>query len=150
MPNVMVALPNIGGANAQRRKVWLTLTTWLPCSNAVMTRKPLKFAGVPQTGEPISDASGSSSPYCEDMWRTYCYLTSFSDCRYVPQLQRYSPTKLSDRAEMAIFGDFFGSCISSEPLQQVSDLRLKFALKPRHVWKYARHQSATAEIRRDK
>jgi len=33
----------------------------------------------------------------------------------VPQLRRYSPTKLSDGAEMSIFGDFFGSCICSEP-----------------------------------
>jgi len=26
-----------------------------------------------------------------------------SDCRYVPQLRRYSPTKLCDGAQMAIF-----------------------------------------------
>jgi len=39
----------------------------------------------------------------------------FSDCRYVPQLRRYSPTKLCDGAEIAIFGDFFVSCIFSEP-----------------------------------
>ena len=31
----------------------------------------------------------------------------FSDCRYMPQLRRYSPTKLCDGAEMAIFDDFF-------------------------------------------
>jgi len=30
-------------------------------------------------------------------------------------LRRYSPTKLCDGAQMAIFGDFFGSCIFSEP-----------------------------------
>ena len=36
MPNVMAALPNIGGAlcSSQRRKVWLTPTTPVPCSNA--------------------------------------------------------------------------------------------------------------------
>ena len=28
---------------------------------------------------------------------------------------KYSSTKLSDGAQMAIFGDFFASCISSEP-----------------------------------
>jgi len=39
----------------------------------------------------------------------------FSDCRYVPELRRYSPTKLCDGAQMAIFGDFFASCICSEP-----------------------------------
>jgi len=28
---------------------------------------------------------GRSSPYCEEVWRRYCCLTSFfSDCRYVP------------------------------------------------------------------
>jgi len=33
----------------------------------------------------------------------------------MPYLQRYSPTKLCDSAKMAIFGDFLGSCICSEP-----------------------------------
>jgi len=39
----------------------------------------------------------------------------FSDCRCMPYLRRYSPRKLCDGAHMAIFGDFFGSCIFSEP-----------------------------------
>ena len=39
----------------------------------------------------------------------------FSDCRYVPYLQIYSPTTLCDGAQMAIFGDFFASCVFSEP-----------------------------------
>jgi len=42
----------------QRRKVWLTPTTRVACSNAVKTRNPLKLARVPQTNEPISAASG--------------------------------------------------------------------------------------------
>jgi len=61
MPNVMATLPNIGGALApyvQRCKIWLTLTTRVPHSNAVKMQNPLKFAGVPQTGKPISAASG--------------------------------------------------------------------------------------------
>jgi len=33
-------------------------------------------------------------------------------------------------------------------VQQVSDLHLKFAVRPHHVWKYGRHPSAAAEIRR--
>jgi len=50
MPNVMAALPNTGGAlfNAA---VWLY-------SNAAKTRNLLKIAGVPQTNEMISAASG--------------------------------------------------------------------------------------------
>jgi len=56
--NVMVALPNIGGvlSSIQRRKVWLTPTITVPCSNAAKTRKPLKCAGVPQTRQQISAA----------------------------------------------------------------------------------------------
>jgi len=37
MPNVMAALPNIGGAlwpSAQRLKVWLLPAAGVPCSNA--------------------------------------------------------------------------------------------------------------------
>ena len=50
MPNVMAALPNIGDALCQRRKV--------PCSHAAKPRNPLKFAGVAQTTGPILAASG--------------------------------------------------------------------------------------------
>jgi len=39
--------------------VWLTTTTRVPCSNAAKTGKQLKFAGLPQTNEPISAVSGT-------------------------------------------------------------------------------------------
>jgi len=58
MPNAMAALLNIGGTSVQHRKVWLTPTTGVPCSNAAKKRHPLKLAGVPQTTGPISAASG--------------------------------------------------------------------------------------------
>jgi len=35
-------------------------------------------------------------------------------------------------------------------MQQVSDLHLKFALRPHRVWKYGRHPICGAEIRREK
>jgi len=38
--------------------VWLTPTTRVPCSNAAKTQNPLKFAGVTQTNETTSTASG--------------------------------------------------------------------------------------------
>ena len=57
MPNVMAALSNIGGALCSMRKVWLTPTTRVLCSNAVKTRKPLKFARLPQTRQQISAVS---------------------------------------------------------------------------------------------
>ena len=43
--------------SVQRRKVWLTRTTIVPCSNAAKTRNPLKVAGVPQTRQQISAVS---------------------------------------------------------------------------------------------
>ena len=42
----------------QRRKVWLTPTTRMPCSNAAKRRNQLRLGGVPQTTRPISAASG--------------------------------------------------------------------------------------------
>ena len=49
------------------------------------TRTPLKFAGVyPKPANRSRPLVGRSSPYCEGMWRRYCCLTIFSDCRYVP------------------------------------------------------------------
>jgi len=83
---------------------------------------------------------GRSSPYCEDMWSTYCCLTSFFPivdmclscrdiarqiCAMVPRWQ-FLATSLRPM-------------FSASSVQQVSDLHLKFALRPHHVWKYGRH-----------
>jgi len=60
MPNVMAALPNIGGAlcSTPQTKVWLMPTTIVLSSNAAKRRNRLKFAGVLQTRQQISAASG--------------------------------------------------------------------------------------------
>jgi len=58
MPNVMVALPNIGGALCSPPQSLADLHYYMPCSNAAKTRKPLKVAGVPQTPKTISAAGG--------------------------------------------------------------------------------------------
>jgi len=57
MPNVMAALPNIGGALCLTPQSLADATTRVPCSNAANTRNPLKFAGVPQTRQQISAVS---------------------------------------------------------------------------------------------
>ena len=104
MPNVMVALPNIGGTLVRCRKVWLTPTTRVPCSNAAKTRKPLKFAGVPQTRQQISAVSTPKFTrlrgHVEEVSMSNKF---FPDCRYMSQLRRHNSTKLSDGAKMAIF-----------------------------------------------
>jgi len=60
MPNVTVALPNIGGAlcSTPQNLVDAHYYMYMPCSNTAKTRKPLKVAGVPQTPETISATSG--------------------------------------------------------------------------------------------
>jgi len=80
MPNVMAALPNIGGALS------------------------LKFVGVPQTPEPISAVSGPKFTILSGHVEEVLLLNKFfSDCRYMAYLRRNGPTKLCDSAEMAIF-----------------------------------------------
>ena len=82
MPNLMAALPNIGGAYVQRRKVWLMPTTRLPCSNAAETRNALKFAWVPQTRQQISAASKQKFAILYDhVGEILLFNKFFSDCR---------------------------------------------------------------------
>ena len=57
MPNVMVALPNIGGALYSMPQSLADAHYYMPCSNAAKTRKPLKVAGVSQIPERISPTS---------------------------------------------------------------------------------------------
>jgi len=60
--------------------------------------------------------------------------------------------QLCDGVKMAIFGEFLRPVFSASRVQQVSDLHLKFALRPHHVWSgsMADIQCVTAEIRRGK
>ena len=57
MPNVMVALPNIGVALFSTPQS-LADAYYMQCSNAAKTQNQLKFGGMPQTNEEISAASG--------------------------------------------------------------------------------------------
>jgi len=63
MPNVMAALPNIGG------DLCSTPTAGVPCSNAAKTRNPLKLAGSPKLPDRSQTPVSRSSPYCGDIWR---------------------------------------------------------------------------------
>ena len=96
--------------------VWLTPTTRVPCSNAAKTRNPLKLPGVPQTNETISAASGPKFTilwgHVEEISLLNNFFPIVDTCLSCEDIAR---TKLWDGAQMAIFGDFFGSCIFSEP-----------------------------------
>jgi len=102
--------------SVQRRKVWLTLNTGVPCSNAAKTRNPLKLAGVPQSTGPISAASG----------------------------RKFTRAEIGQVIILLPCGFFFFFYLFSSPnlsrgAQHVLDLHLKFALRPHDVWKYGRH-----------
>jgi len=58
MPNVMAALPNVGGALCSTPQSLADAHYYMACSNAVKTRYQLKFAGEPQNTGAISAASG--------------------------------------------------------------------------------------------
>ena len=85
MPNLMVALPNTGGALCSTPQSLADAHYYMPCSNAAKTRNPLKFAGVPQTTGWISAVS---RPMFIILWghvEDISLLNKFfSDCRYVP------------------------------------------------------------------
>jgi len=127
--------------SVELRKVWLTPTTTVPCSNAAKMRYPLKFAGVSQTPEPISAISGPK----------FAILCS-ADVEDILLFNRFFPsvdTRLSceDIAGQScsivlrwrIFGYFLHPVFSASHVQHVSHLHSKFALRPHHVWKYGRH-----------
>jgi len=121
-------------------RVWLASGERRRCSNEGKTRNPLKFAGVPQTPEPISAVSRPKFAiyrYCEDMWRRYCRLTSLFRLSMHAFVAKIQPNKiLRDGAQTAIF---WRPVFSASRVQQISNLHSKFALRPRHVWKYGRH-----------
>ena len=67
MPNMMAALPNIGGALCSTPQSLADAHyTGVPYSNAAKMRNPLKLPGVPQTNETISAARG---PKFTILWR---------------------------------------------------------------------------------
>jgi len=64
MPNVMVALLNIGGVLCSTPQSYADAHY---LTAAAKTRYPLKYDGVPQTRQSISAVSGRSLPYCKDV-----------------------------------------------------------------------------------
>jgi len=145
MPNVMVMLRNIGGAFCSTPQSLADAHYQMPCSNAVKTRNTLKFAGVPQTPKPISAVSGLKFTilwgHVEDIpKRTYCCLTSFFPIAYTcfscDDIARQS---CAMAPRWRFLATFLHPVFSASHVQHVSDLHLKFALRPHHVCNYGRH-----------
>ena len=126
--------------SVQCRKVWLTPTSWLPYSKGAKTQKLLKLSGVHQTGKPISAASVPKFTILFTIWRTYCCLTSFfpnvDTCLSYEDIARQSCAMVP---RWRFLATFLRPVFSASHVQHISDLHLKFTLRPHHVRKYGRH-----------
>jgi len=127
MHNVMVALPNIGGALYSTTQSLADAHYYMSCSNAAKMRNQLKVGGVcPKLTNRSLPLVGQSSPYCGDIWRTYCCLTSFlpivDTCLSCEDIARQSCAMVPRWRFLATFW--------------------RFTLGPHHVWKYGRHPTS--------
>jgi len=126
--------------SVQCRKVWLTPAT--RCRAVTLPRRDTRWnlqgcLKLPDGSQPLV---GRSSPYCAVMWRTYHCLTSFSPivdtCLSCEDIVRQSCAMVP---RWRFFATFLRPAFPACRVQQVSDLHLKFALRPHHLWKYGRH-----------
>jgi len=117
---------------------------WLPLSDvaAVMPRRKTcwNLLGCPKLPDRSRLLVGQSSPYCGDMCRRYCCLTSFfpivDTCLSCKDIARQSCAMVP---RWPIFDDFLRPVFAVSRMQHVSELHLKLALRPQHVWKYGSH-----------
>jgi len=74
----------------------------LECRAVTLLRRESRWnlQGCPKLANRSQPLVGRSSPHVEEV---PVFNKFFFDCRYMPQLRRYSPTKLCDGAKMAIF-----------------------------------------------
>jgi len=125
--------------SVQRRKVSLTPTTRVPCSNAAKTRNPLKFVGVPQIRQQISAASRPKFTilwgHVEEILLLNKFLPIVDICLSCEDIARQICGMVP---RWRLFGDFLRAVFSASRAQHVSDLHSKFTLRLHHVWKYGR------------
>jgi len=137
MPNVMAALPNIGGTLCSTPQVgWCPL---IDCRAVTLPRRETRWnlQGCPKLANRSQPLVGQSSLYYEDMWRRYQCLTSFFFQLPIQALAaKIQPDKVVQWCQN---GDFLHPVFSASRVQHISDMHSKFALRPHHVWKYGRH-----------
>ena len=83
---------------------------------------------------------GRSSSYCGEMLRRYCCLASFLPindmCLICEDITRQTCVMVP---RWRFLATVLRPVFSASHVQQVSDLHLKFVLRPHYVWKYGRH-----------
>jgi len=140
MPSLMAALPNIGDALCWTPQFWPTPTTRVPCSNAAKTRNPLKLAGVLQTNETISAASGPKFTilcgHVKDILLLNKFFPIVDTCLSCLDIARQSCGMVP---RWRFLATFLPPVFAVSHVQHLSDLHSKFTLGPHHVSKYGRH-----------
>ena len=137
MPNLIVALPNIGGALCSTPQSLAEAHYEMPCSNAAKTQNPLKFVGVPQTRQQILAVSRPKftilSGHVEEvlLLNKFCFRLSIHAL-----VAKIWPDKV---VRWCRNGDFLRPVFAASRVQRISDLHSKFALRPHHVPKYGKH-----------
>jgi len=138
--SVMVTCQIQVAPSVQRRKVWLTPTT--TCRAVTLPRRETSWnlQGCPKLVNQSQPLVGWSSPYCEDMRRRHCCLTSFfliiDTCLNCEDIARQSCAMVP---RWWFLVTFLRPVLSVSRVQHVSALHPKFALRPHHVWKYGQH-----------
>jgi len=116
MPNVMVALLNIGGALYSTPQSMADAHYYMQCSNAAKTRNQLKFGGVPQTNEMISAATGPKFTilwgHLEDILLLNKFFTIVHMCLSCEDIAQQSCAMVP---RWRFLATIFASCIFSEP-----------------------------------
>jgi len=113
---------------------------WRPlpeCCAVMLQRRetPWNLQGCPKLSNRSQVLVGRSSPYCEDMWRRYCCLTTF-----FPIVDICLSCVDTARQICAMVRRWrFLRPVFQRAACSMSHLHPKFALKPHHVWKYDRH-----------
>jgi len=120
--------------NAAKKTVWLTPTTRVPYSNAAKTRNPFKFAGVPQTPEPVSAASGLKFAILWGLVEEILLFNKFFfELSIHASVGKIHPDKVVRWCQMVIFCIILRPVFPASRVQHISDQHSKFTLGPHHV-----------------
>jgi len=127
----------------QRRNVWLTPTTrYLAVTLHQDAKRVEILQGCPKLQDRSQPLVGGSSPYYEDMWSTYCCLSTFfpivDTCLSCEDTARQICAMVP---RWRFLATFLRPVSSASRVQHVSDLRVKFALRPHHLCMYDRHST---------
>ena len=148
MPNVMAALPNIGGDLCSTPQSLADAHYQSAVQQRCQDAKPVEISWG-ALNSPTQPLEGRNSPYCGSMWRRYCCLTSFfpivDTCLNCEDSARRRCTMVP---RWRFLRYFLRPVFPASPVEHNADLHAKFALRPHHVWKYGRPLRSGEEKRR--